>query len=340
MIIPIYQELSESLEQYIADHGITGKMPGVLKLSRELGVHHVTLSKAMRLLEKKGVLSIQGTKGTFVVEPKNLRPKYHAIALVGVNAEQTESKKILARLNRIAGESGYSVIGITFESELFQKNRALLLNFPVDGFLFRMSSLRNEQAEILRKEGIPMVSGARRNEDWLDMTDCDHDVGYGLLLDRLMSLGHRRIAFVEFDRPPEYHFYLNHVRQIFQQKLTTDFDPELFYAKFMGRDLWLQYGEEYWNICCRRALNHFCAQENPPTAIIAPFPLAYRIREQLETERNLRVPEDCSVAFVSHAVISVIWTASPMTNMRCWIGQSGVYWIGSPEKRKERPVSF
>ena len=30
MIAPIYHELSEKLERYIAENGITGKMPGVL----------------------------------------------------------------------------------------------------------------------------------------------------------------------------------------------------------------------------------------------------------------------------------------------------------------------
>ena len=80
MIAPIYHELSEKLERYIAENGITGKMPGVLKLSRELGVHHVTLSKAMRLLEKKGLLSINGTKGTFVTERTEKRPRHRVLA--------------------------------------------------------------------------------------------------------------------------------------------------------------------------------------------------------------------------------------------------------------------
>ena len=92
MIAPIYHELSEKLERYIAENGITGKMPGVLKLSRELGVHHVTLSKAMRLLEKKGLLSINGTKGTFVTERTEKRPRHRVLALVGANTERRTAR--------------------------------------------------------------------------------------------------------------------------------------------------------------------------------------------------------------------------------------------------------
>lgn len=298
MITPIYHELSEKLEKYIADKGITGKMPGVLKLSRELGVHHVTLSKAMRLLEKKGVLSINGTKGTFVTEKK--RPRHRVLALVGANMEQAESKELLSKLNEFSLESGYSVIGITFEEQLFQRNRRLLLNFPVDGFLFRLSSLRKEQAELLRQENIPFVSGARKEEyPWLDQTDCDHDAGYSILLDRLIALGHRRIAFLEFDRIEEYRFYLNNIRRIFQRKLGGAFDPELFYTKATGYELWREYGEEYWNLYPKRAVRHWFSLPEPPTAIIAPLPLTVRLRGIL-AQMNVRVPQDVSLMFVNH----------------------------------------
>ncbi|OQA88851.1 MAG: hypothetical protein BWY31_00035 [Lentisphaerae bacterium ADurb.Bin242] len=299
MILPIYQNLSEKLEKYIADNGITGRMPGVLKLSRELGVHHVTLSKAMRILEKKGVLSINGTKGTFVHESSVKRPKHHVIALVGADAEQVESKEILTRLNEAARRSGYHVIGITFEEGLYQRNKAILLNFPVDGFLFRMSSLRREQAELLRREEFPMVSGARKEGyPWLDQTDCDHHAGYSLLLDRLLALGHRRIAFLEFDRVPEYRFYLNNIRRVFEEKLGDAFDPDLFYAKERGRDLLLEYGEDYWEIYPERALKFWFALPEPPTAVIAPLPLLIRIDRFLE-KMKIKVPQNVSLMLVS-----------------------------------------
>ena len=301
MIAPIYQNLSEKLEKYITDNGITGRMPGVLKLSRELGVHHVTLSKAMRILEQKGLLSINGTKGTFVNQSSVKRPKHHVIALVGANAEQSEGKEILARLSEEAGKSGYSIIAVTFEEELFQRNKTILLNFPVDGFLFRMSSLRREQAELLRREEFPMVSGARKEGyPWLDQTDCDHYAGYSLLLNRLINLGHRRIAFLEFDRVPEYRFYLNNIRHIFEEKLGDAFDPELFYTKERGRDLWLEFGEAYWDIYAERALKYWFSLPEPPTTIIAPLSLIIRIDSLLE-KMKIRVPQDVSLMTVSHS---------------------------------------
>ncbi len=301
MITPIYQNLSEKLEKYIADNGITGRMPGVLKLSRELGVHHVTLSKAMRILEQKGLLSINGTKGTFVNQSSVKRPRHHVIALVGANTEHGEDKEILSKLNEEARKSGYSIIAVTFEEELFQKNKTILLNFPVDGFLFRMSSLRREQAELLRREEFPMVSGARKEGyPWLDQTDCDHYAGYSLLLNRLINLGHRRIAFLEFDRVPEYRFYLDNIRHVFEEKLGEAFDAELFYTKSKGRELWDEFGELYWEVYAERALKHWFSLPEPPTAIIAPLPMLIRINGILE-KKKISVPQDVSLMFVTHA---------------------------------------
>ncbi len=298
MIAPIYHELSETLEKYIDDNKITGRIPGVLKLSRELGVHHVTLSKAVRILEKKGILSIQGTKGTFVVDPRKNRPRTNILALVSCNMGLSENQRTLTRLNQAVKDVGYSIINIILEDDLLRKNRAALLNFPVDGFLFRGAVIRREQMELLRKEKIPIVSTARRNESWLDMADCDNSAGYELLLDKLLEKGHRRIAFLDFDRVPEYRFHLNNIRGIFQRKLGDAFDPELFYTQKNGEDLWHRHGEAYWDIYVQEARNHFFALPEPPTAIIAPFLLVYRLKEQLEHEQIRKIPEECSIAFV------------------------------------------
>ena len=55
MAAPIYKTLSQKIENYIVDNNIRGKLPGTRQLSREFGVHHVTLLKALHLLKKKGL---------------------------------------------------------------------------------------------------------------------------------------------------------------------------------------------------------------------------------------------------------------------------------------------
>ena len=298
--MPTCMELSRTLEKYICDNGITGKMPGIIKLSRELGVNRITLGKAFHLLEEKGVLVINGTSGTYVNKRNTKRPRHHLIGLVGINSRFSVHSEILAALNRLANPAGYHVIGIKCEESLFKQNPKVLLNFPVDAVLFRYSTLFAEQAALLHQNGIPIVSCALRSEfSWLDNGDCDHVTGYGMILDHLLSLGHRRIAFLEFDRYEEYRYYLDTIRDVFRLKLGEDFDPALFFTESMAENLFLQYGQDYVDVYAANAFHAFFDRPHPPTAIVAPFSLSARIAAVAE-KSGLRIPEDLSLVSISY----------------------------------------
>ena len=53
----IYNELSSRLEHYISEHELTGKLPGLQKLAKILGANHITVRKAVELLEKNVALN-------------------------------------------------------------------------------------------------------------------------------------------------------------------------------------------------------------------------------------------------------------------------------------------
>ncbi len=300
MAAPIYKELSQKIENYIIDNNIRGKLPGTRQLSAEFGVHHVTLLKALHLLEEKGIIFIEPAKGIFTSQSRK-RPRHHVLALISANLELPANREIQAKLEQYLKKSGYNLIGISFESALFKSNKQLLLNFPVDGFLFRLSSLRNDQAELLLKEKLPFVACAQRKDlSQTDQTDCDHIYGYTLLLDKLLSMGHRRIAFCEFGRIPEYQPYLDEIYSLFAQKLGDSFDESCFYVRETGLEMWENFGEKYWDIYPRRAVEHFLGLDDPPTAIIAPFPLLRRIHNIL-SDKGIRIPQDISLASMNYA---------------------------------------
>lgn len=300
---PIFKELSQQLEEYIKSNGITGRLPGVHRLSQELNVNHITLSKAIRVLEHKGILTVNGTRGTFINKKENNRPRHRMIGWVGLN-ESLQNKELLVSLNRQARLAGYQVIGISFDEMTFHENPKLLLNFPVDGFIFRYASLLESQHEFLKRENIPVISTVRKqNCDWLDMIDCDHDAGYKLLLDYLKKSGHRRIAFLEFDRNTELKFYLEHIKNIFQKELGEDFDPALFYIKKTGRDLYNRYNEKYRHAYVIQFLKHVMLLPEPPTAIVTLYEMVEIIKSELK-KINLKVPEDVSIVAVQHRVVA------------------------------------
>ena len=63
----IYRQLSLDIEKHIREQRLTGRLPGIRKYCRELGCHHVTLTKALRLLEERGIVSIRNRGGTYVL---------------------------------------------------------------------------------------------------------------------------------------------------------------------------------------------------------------------------------------------------------------------------------
>ena len=302
MIKPIYQEISEKLKEYIRERGITGKLPGTRQLSKELGCHHVTLSKAIHLLEQDGLLEICGNQGVFVSSSlKPQRPVYRVLALVDGMLETPAGRRVLSDMNALLKNAGYSMIGIRFNGDLFHENPRLLLNFPVDGFLFRYSTLLFPQAELLDKEGIPMVSSVRQfGMDTLDQSDCDHEKGYSIILQRLVARGHRRIGWVEYGRIPEYQPYLKLIRRCFQSCLGQYFDPALLYIRETNVECYEKYAADCSEIYVRRAVEYFLKLPEPPTAIIVPSQGFCTWLCKVFSEKNIRIPEDMTVVCVNH----------------------------------------
>ena len=295
MVKAIYQDLSLDLERYIRDNNISGRMPGVLRLSRELKVHHVTLSKAIRLLERKGIVEVKGTKGTFVVEHTS-RPRTNVIGVVGIRNDDN----ILNTLNDFVHLRGYDIIGINFQEKLFKTNKRVLLNFPVDGFVFRMSALRNEQLQIFQKQNIPITSCNYINGcSWLNMGVFDHCHGYNMLLDRLIAMGHSRIAYVDFNRSSEYSYFINDIRNVFIDKLKHNFSEELFHSEITQLEALNIYGDDYLREYGKKILKKLFSCNIRPSIIVGPDGLISKMRAELE-KSNIKVPDDVSLCGIGY----------------------------------------
>lgn len=302
MAAPIYHDLSSKIEQYIRENNLKNKLPGTRTLAKKFNVHHVTLLKALHLLKNKGLITIVPASGIYIVPPAPARTKHNVIAIVGMTNQEFFLNKKFVNLEKIFQNTRYNVITISFDSSIFKNNKKILLNFPVDGFLFRFSSLRDEQRQLLENENIPFVSCARREDlPNVTQTDCDHDYGYGLMVDKLIQLGHRQIAFCEFSRIPEYQSYLDNIYKVFKEKLGGDFTPDLFYAPCSSEDLYDMYNENHIKVYMTEALKQLLSLRSPPTAIIAPMPMCRELISLL-TQKGIRVPQDISIMAMAYKV--------------------------------------
>lgn len=68
--IPIYEQIVEQIERYIAFGVIKAKeqLPSIRELASSLGINPNTVKKAYEELEKRGSILIVSTKGTFATD--------------------------------------------------------------------------------------------------------------------------------------------------------------------------------------------------------------------------------------------------------------------------------
>jgi DNA-binding LacI/PurR family transcriptional regulator len=294
MIKPIYCELSKKLEDYIVKRNLSGRLPGLSLLSTKFGVHQATMSKAVKLLEKKGLLTINGTRGTFINECSGLRPAYKVIGVVGLNHIKKRDN-FIAKLGMAIKKSGYTPIGITISEGSFTKNPELLSHFPVDGFLFCCSSLTGDMAKHLHRENIPFVVCNRRPDiDWINTLDFDHEAICSDVLKYLKGLGHHRIAYISPASSREYQHHSKWINTIIRNVLRDEFDNKLFYDFPLKWQELSQKGKLGREI--NRMLHYFASLPEPPTAIIVPGEIGMELVRQLKNY-GLSCPRDISVFF-------------------------------------------
>ena len=295
MATPKYQELSKTLEAYIRDQCPSGgRLPGMLQLSKELGVHHVTLRKAIRLLEDRGLLTVDGTRGTFVnIRYDGKAAERPTIGLIGMN-----SLRSISNLNDKYKELGCRLVSIGIPRGLAPASEAdFLLQTPLSGAIFLGSCARRDLMLRLREHSLPVVGNVQDGLPWMNGVEFAHYDSYRAALRHLRELQHRRIAFIDARRTPEFQFYLDNIRRAFVDELGDFFDPELFQVQDDIDELYRLHGEKYLEVFFAERMNFFLSLPEPPTALLTPASFLQAGRDFLR-ERGIRIPQNLSVISV------------------------------------------
>ena len=299
----IYCEVAQWITREISAGEWTTRLPGKNILADRYHVNPRTVMKALKILEKQRQIEIEPARGCFIRKRNEQhRPNKKIVAVVSRKfyyaAENVQQEKIF--FTRIADEYGYQVEFIGFEEVLFQSNRQLILNFPVQGFYFQAGTLRSEQRQVLNSHQIPFVCSTRQYGDPpADFADCDHRAGIHLLLDYLKRQGHRHIAFLEFTRSRDYQQYLDMIRDYFIQELRQDFRPE--FVLTMDLAINESGNRKIMHTEIIKALKYLFMQPKPPSVIVASQVILEYIREELKGK--LRIPEEMSLAFLDYDLI-------------------------------------
>ena len=262
----IYDKLSVELEDFIRRNALRGRLPGVHKLAELLGANHITVRKALELLVEKGRLEVIPSRGTFVVEKAKRARNHHVIGFVGVTATINARETLFSELNERYSSTGYRMMCLENNPKLFFENPRLLLQFPVDGYIFCGSSLNRRIMLVLLEEGIPVISTINTNFPEINHVGLDHFEGYVRALRVLRERGCRRIAFLGYERDGDFKNYTDDIREVFLAELGKDFDPALF-AVVDCLKYYTRYGEAYHEIIAEEVWHAW--RNHPPDGLVS-----------------------------------------------------------------------
>ena len=284
-----YDKLSEQLERMIRSGAFGNKLPGIHKLSQQLNANHITVRKALELLIDKGLLEVIPSRGTFVRKQEKAERNFHVIGCIGVCCDSQIREMVFNRQNELMRESGYKILDISASSKIFRENPRLLLQFPVDGYIFCGSSLTREIMRLLIDNGIPLISTINSNFPEINQVGMDHFAGYAEALRKLKQTGCRRIAFLGYQRQGDFQNYIEDIREVFMQELGSAFDPR-FFSVYCAEDYFLRHGEDYHKVIAEECIRSW--GNNPPDGLVCHFYTAPTVR-QLMPEVQTAVFTSC-----------------------------------------------
>ncbi|OGV49410.1 MAG: hypothetical protein A2017_07935, partial [Lentisphaerae bacterium GWF2_44_16] len=218
------------------------------------------------------------------------------IGVIGIRPDISYYSEEWAAMEEKAKEKGYRIIGIAHNNELFIKDMKLLLQFPVDGYIFMYSSMTAEIAAFLRKNGISFVACSKTvGLSGINYVDFDPESIFEKGMRHLIELGHRRIAYVEFNNPN--YSYSERILNLYK-KIISEAGLPLDESLFISRSQYYYYNiykedycREYGKICAEELIAH---GKKPSAALISSVNMADGFIDGLK-KYNLKCPDDVSI---------------------------------------------
>jgi LacI family transcriptional regulator len=300
MIEARYMDIAKNLKTRIGKGDWQKRLPGISVLSQQYEANPRTISKALKTLSDEGVVTIRGTKGTYITQ-YTPRRRYNVIGALGLAHDQKPDIE-QPSIEEVAQASGYHLLCIDHSSSMLHNGLKILKDLPVDGLIFTNSLLTTDVAAELREAGIPFISVNRITEiggiNWIDF---DNEDGLAQVYNYLLARGHRRIASVSFKSALAEHD--ERMGKLYQTTMTKAdcYDPTLYIHNDDQLDYYKHFGENYYEILGAQKAGLLLNQESPPTAVItANIPIANGFC-RYASQIGIRVPEDLSVVAISQS---------------------------------------
>ena len=294
----VYKKLSIDLEKYFLENDFPFYLPGIRFLCKQFGVSKNTMSKALNVLQKRGLISIEPQKGITLIKTYrngDIKIKFHAIGIAGFC--DFVQQNFLDLLNRKYSKYGFALVGVQISSCNTIYNRKYLQQLPVDGMILLNSTSMPWLLDLFYTNNIPLIGCPVPGYEHLIRIESDHYTTYYTIYRELIALGHSRILFVHFAPDSAFDFYIKRILDAIQDAMQENFDDELIWlldAKTReefyqddGKNLHLQM------------LNKFSNMKSPPTVIVAEQTLCNSLKSFYEMQ-GMKIPDDISIYAIQY----------------------------------------
>jgi len=297
---PKYYQLKKHLVGRIERHQarVGDQLPPEDELARQYGVSRNTVRQALDVLEHEGYIERSHGRGTFVISD---RPRCAALSWMVIvpDVRYPMYPELIRGIEDVARQNGISLIlgNSDYKPEqqaayIERARQERVAGVALSPVLF--GEQNPQSLSSLIKSGIPLVFVVR-GITGVDAPRvvCQNRLGGYLAAEHLVSLGHRRIAFISW---PRYHVTLERYAGYADALREAGIAERAEFVRFApdvdpGDPTWRDRAEGF----VRRAAAEVLALDDPPTALFVPRdPTAFLVCEDLERSGR-RVPEDISI---------------------------------------------
>ncbi len=217
--------IAEVLRTQAAQMDTGSKLPSVRLLMRRFGVSQLTVQRAISSLETEGLVERQVGRGTFVVGGAG--PMARTITILRSDYPSRRGDEITRALHQVLKDEGHRPIVLTYCD--YERAIEMLRDAPhADAYVLQpmLPHVPLDLLSFLRKRSQAVVVDGGLDGANIDALDTDARQGLETAIERLMGLGHSRIALASGEPRIMWEQLEQHFRSLVRwAKLPNDPDP-------------------------------------------------------------------------------------------------------------------
>ena len=298
--VPKYRQFADALDRHLSGvEYIPGtKLANDRQLSQVYGLSAVTVSRALNLLVKRGIIARKVGSGTYICPPATGNGK--KIALVCHEKISNDGGFVTGlwnELHRQAPVYGVDLLMIQASPEEYRK---AFVNYGLYGMII-LSAEEEFMPELyeLYKSGLNIAQVGMWNRDFPQISfGTDHEAAAANVVDILYKMGHRKIAFLVRGKCGEL--------QCGSAERLRGYQLGMFRNKLPVHPDWIFYGQ--YNSRSNRLKEHLhklYKEDAMPTALVFEQLLFAMELGRTLGEYGLNVPDDMSLVVFDNDLMNL-----------------------------------